>query len=119
MGPLRQASFANSRTPASAEVNDSETEMPAIKLNPRRDQRPLHFQITGSNLGGCIATGVIEVQHQGAVNDAFTLLKSGAFRLNGNALIVIKMNSTQAGYSSTVNVEARLLNCPLRMAKGN
>ena len=117
---LRQASFANSRTPVSAEVNDTETEMSAVKIEPTPGSEAITFSnYTSSNLGGCITTGIIEVHHQGAVDDAFTLLKNEAFRLNGNALILIRMNSTQAGYSSTVNVEARLLNCPLRVAKGN
>ena len=98
----------------------SETEMPAVKIEPMPGSEAITFSnYTSSNLGGCIATGIIELQHRGTVNDAITLLKNEAFRLNGSALIVIKMNSNLADYASTIKIEARLLACPLRMAKGN
>ena len=117
---MRQASLAASQMATLSETDDTETEIPAVKIEPTPGSEAITFSnYTSSNLGGCIATGIIEVQHRGTVNDAITLLKNEAFRLNGNALIVTKMNSTQADYASTINIEARLLNCPLRMAKGN
>ena len=117
---MRQASLAASKVDTLSEADDTETETPTIKFEPVPGSEAITFSnYTSSNLGGCIATGIIEVQHNGAMDDAITLLKNEAFRLNGNALIVIKMNSTLTDYESTINIEARLLNCPLRMAKGN
>ena len=117
---MRQASIAASKVDTFSETDDTETEMPVVKIEPTPGSEAITFSnYTSSNLGGCIATGIIEVQHSGAVNDAITLLKNEAFRLNGNALIVMKMNSTLADYASIINIEARLLTCPLRMAKGN
>ena len=116
---MRQASLAASQVAPSPEADETETDVPAVKLQPTPGSEDITFSnYTSSNLG-CIATGIIEVQHRGAVDDAITLLKNEAFRLNGNALILTKMNSTMADYSSTINIEARLLTCPLRMAKGN
>ena len=117
---MRKASLAASKVTTLPETDDMETETPVVEIEPTPGSEVITFSnYTSSNLGGCIATGIIDIQHRGTVNDAITLLKNEAFRLNGNALILIRMNSTQAGYSSTVNVEARLLNCPLRVAKGN
>ena len=117
---MRHISLSESRVSALSGAGEKENEIPEVKIEPKPGSEAISFSnYTSSNLGGCIATGIIDIQHRGTVNDAITLLKNEAFRLNGNALILIRMNSTQAGYSSTVNVEARLLNCPLRVAKGN
>ena len=117
---MRQASLAAGEVAQLGETEDTETEMAAVKFEPTPGSEAITFSnYTSSNLGGCIATGIIEVQHHGAVADAITLLKNEAFRLNGNALIVIKMNRTLEDHISTVNLEARLLTCPLRTAKGN
>ena len=117
---MRQASLAASKFAISQNTDDRDTETPVVKIEPTPGSEAITFSnYTSSNLGGCIATGIIEVQHQGAATDAITLLKNEAFRLNGNALIVIKMNSTIADFASTINIEARLLTCPLRMARGN
>ena len=117
---MRQASLAASEVAKSEETGDTEAEMPAVKVEPTPGSEAITFSnYTSSNLGGCITTGIIEVQHRGTASDAVTLQKNEAFRLNGNALIMIKMNSDLADYASNINIEARLLNCPLRMAKGN
>ena len=117
---MRKASLAATQVAASQETHDREAEKPIIKIEPTPGSEAIAFSnYTSSNLGGCIATGVIEVQHHGEVNDAITLLKNEAFRLNSNALIVIKMNTILADQSGTVNIEARMLTCPLRVAKGN
>ena len=117
---MRQANLANSKVSASSETKNLEVEKETIKIEPTPGSEAIKFSnFTSSNLGGCITTAVIEVQHHGTMSDAITLLKNEAFRLNSNALIVIKMNSTQADHSSTVNIEARMLTCPLRLAKGN
>ena len=117
---MRQASLAASQVAKLSDTDDTQTDTPAEKIEPTPGSEAIKFSnYTSSNLGGCIAAGIIEVQHRGAVSDAITLIKNEAFRLNGNALIVTKMNNTQADYASAVNIEARLLTCPLRMAKGN
>ena len=117
---MRQASLAASQVAELKETDDTETQMPTVKFEPTPGSEAISFSnYTSASLGGCIATGIIELQHQGAMNDAITLLKNEAFRLNGNQLIVTKMNSVTADYASTINIEARMLTCPLRMAKGN
>jgi len=63
--------------------------------------------------------GIIELQHRGAMDDAITLLKNEAFRLNSNMMILTEMNSLPAEYTNTITIEARILTCPLRLARGN
>ena len=117
---MRQARLAASQEVTSAEKENSEVEMSAVKLEPIPGSEAVTFSnYTSSNLGGCIATGIIEIQHRGTLADAITLLKNEAFRLNGSALIAIKMKNTLADHISTIYIEARLVTCPLRMAKGN
>ena len=117
---MRQASIGASQVDTLLETDDTETEISGLKIEPIPGSEGIAFSnYTSSNLGGCIATNIIEVQHHGTVKDAITLLKNEAFRLDGNALIVIKMNSNLANHAGTINIEARLLTCPLRMAKGN
>ena len=117
---MRRKSLANSQVSTLSETSDAEAKIPEVRILPKPGSEAITFSnYTSSYLGGCVATGIIEVQHRGSVNDAVTLLKNEAFRLNGNALIMIKMNSTSADYASNIYIEARLLTCPLRMAKGN
>ena len=117
---MRQASLAASRVTKLPETDDMGTETPVVKIEPTPGSEAITFSnYTSSNLGGCIATGILEVHHRGTKNDAITLLKNEAFRLNGSALIVTKMNSNQTNDSNTIKIEARLLACPIRMAKGN
>ncbi len=117
---MRKASLAASQVATSSEADDIEAETPAVKIEPTPGSEAITFSnYTSSNLGGCIATGIIEVDHHGTVDDAITLLKNEAFRLDGSALIVTKMNSNLANQANTIKIEARLLACPLRLAKGN
>ena len=117
---IRQASLAASQVETLPETLDEEAEKFIKKVEPTPGSEAIKFSnYTSSNLGGCVTIGVIEVQHQGAINDAIILLKNEAFRLNSNALIVMKMSSTQAENAGTINIEARMLTCPLRLAKGN
>ena len=117
---MRQASLTANQVETLPETLDTQAEKKMIKIEPTPGSEAIKFSnYTSSNLGGCITTGVIEIQHQGEINDAITLLKNEAFRLNSTALIVIKMSSTRTEHSSTVNIEARMLTCPLRLAKGN
>ena len=117
---MRQASLAASEEAKSKETDDTETEVPAVKFEPTPGSEAIIFSnYTSANLGGCISSGIIEVQHHGKVADAITLLKNEAFRLNSNALIVLKMNSNLADDAGVISIEARILSCPVRMAKGN
>ena len=117
---MRQAALAANQVAKLSKTIDPEAEKPVIKIEPIPGSETIKFSnYTSSNLGGCVTAGIIEVQHRGVVNDAITLLKNEAFRLNGNALIVTKMNNTKEDHASTDNVEARMLTCPLRIAEGN
>ena len=117
---MRQASLAASEVTKSEETVDTETEMPAAKIKPTPGSEAISFSnYTSASLGGCIASGIIELQHQGAMDDAITLLKNEAFRLSSNQLIVTKMNSVQADSADTITIEARMLTCPLKLVKGN
>ena len=117
---MRQASLTASQVETLPETLDTQAEKKMIKIEPTPGSEAIKFSnYTSSNLGGCIATGIIELKHRGAVDDAITLLKNEAFRLNGNALIIIKMDSILKETARTINIEARLLTCPLKMARGN
>ena len=77
-----------SKTPVSSETDDTETETPVVKIEPTPGSEAITFSnYTSSSLGGCATLGIIELQHRGVMDDAITLLKNEAFRLNGNALI--------------------------------
>ena len=117
---MRQANLAASQVATYIETDDTETKTLEERVEPTLGSETITFSnYTSSNLGGCIATGIIELKHRGAVDDAITLLKNEAFRLNGNALIIIKMDSILKETARTINIEARLLTCPLKMARGN
>ncbi len=117
---MRQASLAANQPLASPETEDTEAEKPAVKILPTPGSEVITFSnYTSASLGGCITSGIIELQHQGAMDDAITLLKNEAFRLSSNQLIVTKMNSVPANYANTITIEARMLTCPLKLAKGN
>ena len=122
---MRQASLAASEKPASEEAaNDEPDEMPAAfmpaKITPTPGSEAIGFtNYTGANLGGCATIGIIEMQHRGDMDDAITLLKNEAFRLNSNLLLPIKLHSEQIDDYTTVSIEARILACPLKLARGN
>ena len=117
---LRQASLAASQTPVPTETIDPVAETPAVKIEPTPGSESITFtNYTGASLGGCTTLGIIELQHRGVMDDAITLLKNEAFRLNSNMLILTEMNSLPAEYTNTITIEARILTCPLRLARGN
>ena len=117
---IRQAALDASKVAKLAETVDPEAEKPVLKIEPTPGSEAIRFSnYTSSSLGGCITAGIIEIQHRGAMNDAITLLKNEAFRLNGNALIATKMNNKIEDDVSTIKIEARMLTCPLKIAKGN
>ena len=117
---MRQAHVTASRAPILSETVADEAETPIVKIEPIPGSEAITFSnYTSASLGGCIASGVIELQHQGHLDDAITLLKNEAFRLNGNHLILSKMKSITAKYAITNTIEARILTCPLKLVKGN
>jgi hypothetical protein len=117
---MRQASLAASEEPA----NDEPDEMPAAlkpaKIKPTPGSEAISFtNYTGANLGGCATIGIIEMHHRGDIDDAITLLKNEAFRLNSNLLVPMQMNSERTDDYNMISIEARMLTCPLKLARGN
>ena len=113
---MRQANLAASEKPAS--------EMPAAlkpaKITPTPGSEAISFtNYTGANLGGCATIGIIEMHHRGDMDDAITLLKNEAFRLNSNLLVPMQMNSERTDDYNMISIEARMLTCPLKLARGN
>ena len=122
---MRQASLAASEKPASEEpANDEPSETPAAlkpaKITPTPGSEAISFtNYTGANLGGCATIGIIEMHHRGDMDDAITLLKNEAFRLNSNLLVPMQMNSELTDDYNMISIEARMLTCPLKLARGN
>ena len=117
---MRQASLAASQLLESPKPEDTEAETPAVKIEPTPGSEAVTFtNYTGASLGGCSTLGIIELQHRGAMDDAITLLKNEAFRLNSNMLILTEMKSLSAESANNISMEARILTCPLKLARGN
>ena len=117
---MRLASLNANQSHGSTETENTEAEAPAEKIAPTPGSESIRFSnYTSASLGGCVTQGIIELQHQGVMDDAITLLKNEAFRLSSNQLIVTKMNSVSANNANTITIEARMLTCPLKLAKGN
>ena len=76
---------------------------------------------TNSQLAGCSSIGIIEVLHTGIIDDALIILKNEAYRLNTNILVPLMMNQTAADpiASANIQIEARMMKCPLKLARGN
>ena len=122
---MRQASLAAREKLASEKpANDEPGETPAMaepsKITPTPGSEAINFtNYTGANLGGCATIGIIEMHHRGDIDDAITLLKNEAFRLNSNLLVPLQMNSERTDDYNMVSIEARMLTCPLKLARGN
>ena len=76
---------------------------------------------TNSQLAGCSSIGIIEVLHTGIIDDALIILKNEAYRLNTNILVPLTMNQTATDpiASANIQIEARMMKCPLKLARGN
>ena len=76
---------------------------------------------SNSQLAGCSSIGIIEVLHTGTIDNALIILKNEAYRLNTNILVPLKMNQTDADpiASPNIKIEARMMKCPLKLARGN
>jgi len=117
---LRQASLAASQPPVSPDTNETAPKTTAVKIEPTPGSEAVIFtNYTGASLGGCSTLGIIELQHRGTIDDAITLLKNEAARLNSNKLIVTQMNTLSADSANNIAIEARVLTCPLKLARGN
>ena len=75
---------------------------------------------TDSNLAGCSAIGDIEIFHKGTMHHAVTVLKNEAYRFNTNVLVPISTKQTLTNaYAPSVHLEARMMRCPIKLARGN
>jgi hypothetical protein len=76
---------------------------------------------SNSQLAGCSSIGIIEVLHTGTIDDALIILKNEAYRLNTNILVPLKMNQTDADpiASPNIQIEAQMMKCPLKLARGD
>ena len=76
---------------------------------------------TNSQLAGCRSIGIIEVLHTGTIDDALIILKNEAYRLDTNILVPLTMNQTDEDpiASPNIQIEARMMKCPLKLARGN
>jgi len=76
---------------------------------------------SNSQLAGCSSIGIIELLHTGTIDDALIILKNEAYRLNTNILVPLTMNQTDADpdASPNIQIEARMMKCPLKLARGN
>ena len=76
---------------------------------------------TNSQLAGCSSIGIIEVRHIGTMDNALIILKNEAHRLNTNILVPLTINQADADHTASANIkiEARMMKCPLKLARGN
>ena len=117
---MRQASLAASEELANNELGEMPVAPKPAKITPTPGSEAISFtNYTDANLGGCVTIGIIEMHHRGNTDDAITLLKNEAFRLNSNLLVPMQMNSEQNDDYNMISIEARLLTCPLKLARGN
>ena len=114
-----------STQPAVAATTPAEESiMPAKRpaLTPVEGSQIIQFSNrTNSQLAGCSSIGIIEVLHTGTIDDALIILKNEAYRLNTNILVPLTMNQTDADpiASANIQIEARMMKCPLKLARGN
>ena len=95
---------------------------PARPIIPIEGSEAIQFtNRTASNLAGCRLIGILEIIHNGNIDDAMTLLRNEAFRFNTSILVPTIMNRTQTvGVDpAKITIEARMMECPLRLARGN
>ncbi|MDA8716526.1 hypothetical protein N9M78_01050 [Alphaproteobacteria bacterium] len=116
---LRSAQFATANaTPPKEIITPAKRPAPT----PIDGSQAIQFSNrTNSQLAGCSSIGIIEVLHTGTIDDALIVLKNEAYRLNTNILVPLAMNQTDADpiASANVQIEARMMKCPLKLARGN
>jgi hypothetical protein len=121
---LRSGQSANAATTPAVDRSTEEVIMPAKHSAPTPIDGSQIIQFsnrTNSQLAGCSSIGIIEVLHKGTIDDAFIILKNEAYRLNTNILVPLSMNQTDADpiASPNIQIEARMMKCPLKLARGN
>ena len=121
---LRSTQSANSVTTPAGDTPTEEVVMPAKHSAPTPIDGSQIIQFsnpTNSQLAGCSSIGIIEVLHTGTIDDALIILKNEAYRLNTNILVPLSMNQTDADpiASPNIQIEARMMKCPLKLARGN
>ena len=75
---------------------------------------------TDSYLAGCSTIGIIEVIHKGTMNEALIVMKNEAHRLNTNVLVpyAMKQTGTEDIILAKIQIEARMMKCPLKLPQG-
>ena len=75
---------------------------------------------TDSSLAGCSTIGIIEVIHEGTMDEALIVLKNEAHQLNTNVLVpyAMKQTGTDDIAFAKIQLEARMMKCPLKLAQG-
>lgn len=99
---------------------DNETE--PVKIIPIEGSQEIQFSSqTNSQLAGCSAFGIIEVEHAGTMDETIIILKNEAFRLNTNTLVPMqpKQGDINTTASQKTKIEAKMMKCPLKLARGN
>lgn len=101
-----------------------ETIMPSKRPSPTPVEGSQIIQFsnrTNSQLAGCSSIGIIEVLHTGTIDDALIILKNEAYRMNTNILVPVSINQTDVDpiASANIQIEARMMKCPLKLAQGN
>ncbi|MDA9597878.1 hypothetical protein N9S15_00220 [bacterium] len=114
----------STQSPVAATTPVKEAIMPAKRPSPApvEGSQIIKFSNrTNSQLAGCSSIGTIEVLHTGTIDDALIILKNEAYRLNTNILVPLTMSQTDADpiASPNIQIEARMMKCPLKLARGN
>ena len=75
---------------------------------------------TDSNLAGCSTIGIIEVIHKGTMDEALVVLRNEAYRLNTNVLVPYEMKQKETDdiVFAKIQIEARMMKCPLQPPQG-
>ena len=92
-----------------------------VKVIPIEGSQEIQFSSqTNSQLAGCSAIGIIEVEHAGTMDETITILKNEAFRLNTNILVPLqtRQGDVSSIASQNTKIEARMMKCPLKLARG-
>ena len=117
---MRRASLNTSHVTEAAELDKTIDAEPELKIEEVPGSEKISFtNFTSASLGGCVTIGILEVKHAGKIDDAIILLKNEAFKFNSDLLIVSEMSSLQKERSTSILIEARMLTCPLKLARGN
>ena len=121
---LRSTQSVNALTTPAVDTPTEEIVMQAKRPAPTPIDGSQIIQFsnrTNSQLAGCSSIGIIEVHHTGSIDDALIILKNEAYRLNTNILVPLTMNQTDTDpiASPNIQIEARMMKCPLKLARGN